>query len=403
MSKTLNYGGVDYTFEDGVSDDEAMVRIKTHLAKQPVTPETRSTAPKGTYENPEYEGFLTEMGEGVASGVIGMFQGVGELVGILTDASGLTKTLARDVEQAGINFRNKAPSYLGFDGAIDPAGMTGKITEGLIQFGVPGVGAAGLVAKGTLGITKNFRRAAKLAQRGGNISKARKTGIAIQQIGAAGLADAIVSTDNTETVSDFFEQGPFQTDKRLGLQGREDAYRRFMNKVHMGAEGAIATAVIPGAIKGFLKGSTALASANIPVGKGGTSVAEIVSYFPRKGIDAAGEKLGGSIERFKLGESVNTLDAAVGKVASTLSYKGLLDPVTAKIRSLIAPAIEGDVKIAERKLRNIDDAISQELKREDIKSLGAHQKVRLMNSFMDVLEGTKFSDFNSSPNNPLSI
>jgi len=403
MSKTLNYGGVDYTFEDGVSDEEAIGRIKTHLAKQPVAPETRSTAAKGTYENPKYEGFLTEMGEGVASGVIGMFQGVGELVGILTDASGLTKTLARDVEEGFINFRNKAPSYLGFDGAIDPAGMTGKITEGLVQFGVPGLGAAGLVAKGTLGVTKNFRRAAKLAQKGGNISRARKTGIAIQQIGAAGLADAIVSTDNTETVSDFFEQGPFQTDKRLGLQGREDAYRRFMNKVHMGAEGAIATAVIPGAIKGFLKGTTALASANIPVGKGGTSVAEIVSYLPRKGIDAAGERLGGSIERFKLGESVNTLDAAVGKVASTLTYKGLLDPVTAKMRSLIAPAIEGDVKIAERKLKNIDDAISQELKREDIRGLSGNQKVRLMNSFMDVLEGTKFNEFNSSPDNPLSI
>ena len=34
MSKTLNYGGVDYTFEDGVSDEEALSRIKTHLAKQ---------------------------------------------------------------------------------------------------------------------------------------------------------------------------------------------------------------------------------------------------------------------------------------------------------------------------------------------------------------------------------
>ena len=198
MSKTLNYGGVDYTFEDGVSDEEALSRIKTHLAKQPAAPETRSTAAKGTYENPKYEGFLTEMGEGVASGVIGMFQGVGELVGILTDASGLTKTLARDVEEEGIALRNKL--------GIDPAGMTGKITEGLVQFGVPGLGAAGLVAKGTLGVTKNFRRAAKLAQKGGNISRARKTGIAIQQIGAAGLADAIVSTDNTETVSDFFEK-----------------------------------------------------------------------------------------------------------------------------------------------------------------------------------------------------
>ena len=395
MSKTLNYGGVDYTFEDGISDEEAIGRIKTYLAKQPASSETRSTAPKGTYQNPKYEGFLTEMGEGVASGVIGMFQGVGEFVGILSDLSGATKTLARDVEEGGIALRNKL--------GIDPAGMTGKITEGLVQFGVPGLGAAGLVAKGTLGITKNFRRAAKLAQKGGNISRARKTGIAIQQIGAAGLADAIVSTDNTETVSDFFEQGPFQTDKRLGLQGREDSYRRLMNKVHMGAEGAIATAVIPSAIKGFLKGTTALASANIPVGKGGTSVAEIVSYLPRKGIDAAGERLGGSIERFKLGESVSTLDAAVGKVASTLTYKGLLDPVTAKMRSTIAPAIEGDVKIAERKLRNIDDAISQELKREDIRGLSGNQKVRLMNSFMDVLEGTKFSEFNSSPDNPLSF
>jgi hypothetical protein len=213
-----------------------------------------------------------------------------------------------------------------------------------------------------------------------------------------------VSTDNTESVSDFFEEGPFQTDKRIGTQGREDAYRRFMNKISIGAEGAIATTVLPTAIKGFLKGTTSLAAARIPLGGDrSTSIAEAAAFVPKKGIiDPISRGLTESIERFRVDESTGRLDAIVGKVASTLTYQGLLDPVTAKMRSLISPAIEGDVKIAERKLRNIDEAIEKELRKPEIRELTGNQKVRLMNNFMDVLEGMKFEKFNTSPSNVMS-
>tara|TARA_B100001093_G_C26856005_1_gene1027433 strand:+ start:1672 stop:6336 length:4665 start_codon:yes stop_codon:yes gene_type:complete len=396
MSKVFNYGGVDYTFEDGVSDEEALQRIKTHLAKQPAEPEPVNTAPKGTYQNPEYEGFLTEMGEGVLSGALGIFQGVGELGGIALDAAGATDNAAKNVEDFfNDTIRNKGGKMI-FGSAIDPAGMTGKLTEGIVQFGVPGVGVAGLIGKGTLTVGKNMRKAAKLVKDGEKLTKAQRTNLAVQQIVGAGIADAIVSTDNTESVSDFFEEGPFQTDKRLGTQGREDAYRRFMNKISIGAEGAIATTVLPTAIKGFLKGSTALASARIPLGGDrSTSIAQAAAFIPKKGIiDPISKGLTGSIERFRVDESTGTLDAVVGKVASTLTYQGLLDPITAKMRSLISPAIEGDVKIAERKLRNIDESIEKELKTQELRELSGNQKVRLMNNFMDVLEGAEFSNFN---------
>ena len=404
MSKVFNYGGVDYTFEDGVSDEEALQRIKTHLAKQPAEPEPITTAPKGTYQNPEYEGFLTEMGEGVLSGALGIFQGVGELGGIALDAAGVTDNAAKNVEDFfNDTIRNKGGKMI-FGSAIDPAGMTGKLTEGLVQFGVPGIGVAGLIGKGTLAVGKNMRKAARLVKDGDKLTKAQRTNLAVQQIVGAGIADAVVSTDNTESVSDFFEEGPFQTDKRIGTQGREDAYRRFMNKISIGAEGAIATTVLPTAIKGFLKGTTSLAAARIPLGGDrSTSIAEAAAFVPKKAIiDPISRGLTGSIERFRVDESTGRLDAIVGKVASTLTYQGLLDPVTAKMRSLISPAIEGDVKIAERKLRNIDEAIEKELRRPEIRELTGNQKVRLMNNFMDVLEGMKFEKFNTSPSNVMS-
>ena len=69
------------------------------------------------------------MGEGVISGLIGIGQGIGELGEIVTDAVGLTDAEDEYVKDMMNNLRNNL--------GIDPAGMTGKITEGIVQFGVP--------------------------------------------------------------------------------------------------------------------------------------------------------------------------------------------------------------------------------------------------------------------------
>ena len=47
----------------------------------------------------------------------------------------------------------------------------------------------------------------------------------------AGLADAIVATDGTQTLGDFFEQGPTQTVSPVGLEGRDLAFQKIKNKL----------------------------------------------------------------------------------------------------------------------------------------------------------------------------
>ena len=64
--------------------------------------------------------------EGVISGLIGTAS-IGELGEIVTDAVGLTDAEDEYVKDMMNNLRNNL--------GIDPAGMTGKITEGIVQFG----------------------------------------------------------------------------------------------------------------------------------------------------------------------------------------------------------------------------------------------------------------------------
>ena len=56
-------------------------------------------------------------------------------------------------------------------------------------------------------------------------------------------------------------------------------------------------------------------------------------------------------------ESKGGLDSMIGIAVSALRNRGLLDPLTGKMRSLIDPAVEGDIKIAEGNLKRIDKAI----------------------------------------------
>ena len=121
---------------------------------------------------------------------------------------------------------SEAKNKLKDDLGIDPTGAAGEITEALVQFVVPGLGAAGLIGK-----------AAKLR----NFSKASKTA---SQVVGAGVTDAIVASDGTTTIGDFFEGGPTMSSENIGETGREEAARRIGNKFKIGLEAAGATAAV---------------------------------------------------------------------------------------------------------------------------------------------------------------
>ena len=116
---------------------------------------------------------LGELGEGIASGFIGIGEGVAGLGAALIDVVADTNYGDKVTEAA-----ESARDALG----LDPEGFLGKGAEIVTQFVVPGIGAAakaGKVYKSLKGVTDTSK-----------MSKADRFGLALTEIGAAGLADA---------------------------------------------------------------------------------------------------------------------------------------------------------------------------------------------------------------------
>ena len=76
-------------------------------------------------------------------------------------------------------------------------------------------------------------------------TKQQKLGRYATMATAAGFADAIVSTDDTQTIGDFFDAGPTNTVDAVGMDGQERAFAKILNKLKVGVEGGVATAILP--------------------------------------------------------------------------------------------------------------------------------------------------------------
>lgn len=437
---TYKVDGKDYLFSNEIGQKEAERIIRNEQAV------ASGEVDEYSYENPEDEGALQEIVEGIGSGLIAIPQGIAETGASLIDlAAGTNFTEA--VTRAGNSVRDALD--------IDPTGTAGKVAEGLTQFAVPGIVAANIVAKGSrlakiargqpelrgkqsiLDKFRGKRRGRQIGEDLGrapkgrelNLTKSQKFGEAARQIGAAGLADALVSTDGTQTLADFFEGGPTQTKETLGLEGRELAAARLYNKVKHGLEGSVFAGILPPVIGAAIGGTAklgarttrevGLGSLGAGVGAGyevvGSAIeGEIPEFADVLGSAAKGVGVGvgvgvgsralgatadvatGAIQRQEdrllKGESINSLDKAVARAVSVFRYRSFLDPATARLKSLVNPAVEGDIKIAEKQLKDIDKEIKIALKDPDYNQLSGYNKEKLINNFMDVLEGAKYED-----------
>ena len=331
--------GQPYYFVNEIGQEKA----EEIIAKRKGQSTDITEEPEGTYEDPKYEGFFTEAGEGVASGAIGILQGLAETATLVPDlifdtnyGSAVTK-FANDLRDAG---------------GIDPAGAVGKITEAVVQFGIPGITAANVVSKA--GRVARIAKGTPKKGRPQALSKSQRFGLAAKQVGAAGLADAIVSTDGTLTIADFFDNDYIGTDKRVGLEGREEAARRLFNKIKVGLEGGVATAVVPKVVGTTLSGVAKVGAARVP-GRD-KSAAEILAYAPKKAIDTTKRLILQQEERVING-TAKTLDKAVGHALSMLRHRQFLDPESANVRSIINPTTEANIKIGRAKLKEIDKKI----------------------------------------------
>ena len=119
--------GKSYFFQNDIGQEEAEKII------------AREQSGAGTEtESDTYEGFFTEAGEGVASGLMNIVEGVTTLPTLAVDL--IAGTNATETVE---NWFEEQKDALG----IDPEGAAGKVTEALVQFGIPGIGAASAAGK----------------------------------------------------------------------------------------------------------------------------------------------------------------------------------------------------------------------------------------------------------------
>lgn len=276
----------------------------------------------------EYEGFAQELFEGIISGATKIPQGIAETLATGYDIAAGTD-YASDVTKAGEDFRE----WLG----VDPVGLTGTIPEVGVQFVLPG----GLAAKAV-----------------GAASKAGKVGTFLKQVGAAGLVDVAVSTEDTTTLGDFFEGGPTQKADLVGLEGTEKALARAENQLKVGIEGALGTVAAPFIARAATEaaGGAATAIGQIP---GATQTARVIQKAGHKVAQQAAR-----LERARIaGENIGPVRAALADTFATLRPRGYLPQAVAEPRSLITAQSDASLRSAEQLAAKFESKLSEAMKK----------------------------------------
>ena len=272
-----------------------------------------------------------EIAEGIASGALGIFQGLGELGAAGVDVM-FDTDYARDVTDFFVETKKAA--------GIDPEGFAGKAAEVVTQFVIPGLGAAGAVSK--LSRLKNL----PVMLRGAS------------QIGAAGAVDFAVASDGTTTIGDFFEGSPTDTVDTIGLAGRERAAALIGNKLKLGAEAGLATGLAPVALKAVgLAGTGVVKAASKEIPIAGISAAQALS----KGTLLAGTALSSPVRR--AAEMDNFVGTSLRSMAEIFRSRGALSQETFEAQQLVRSTAEAELGAAARTLELIQKELDVAAKR----------------------------------------
>ena len=292
--------------------------------------------------------YIGELGEGIVSGVIGIGEGLVGLGAMGVDIIADTNYGDQVTEAA-----EAARDALG----LDPEGIIGKGAEIVTQFVVPGLGAAGLVAKGA----KIARAAKGLAKT--PMTKAERFSLAGKELAAAGVADGAVSTDGMTTIGDWVDMGPTQTSDLIGLSGREKALARLGNRLKVASEGALVGGVAQGALMGAGK---ALGGAGRTLGQ--TEFGQVSAKAASEKIDQAGRKIDNLLERRLLAKpgSADELGYFKTKLADAIAfsrYRGYLPEQAATKRELLDGQVQVQIKKADRILKDLETEIDSFVKK----------------------------------------
>jgi len=297
-----------------------------------------------------YEGFGTELYEGIASGLISASEGAYSTIVSTLDAEGGDQKIKNYAEGA-----DKVREYL----SIDPQGVAGTIGEVGGQYVLPSI--ASLVATGGASLPV--------------------------QLAALAATDFVVASDDYTGISNFFDNAPevLKTQSLDGLSGREASETRLLNKSKAAIEGLGLGIVAPKVIglTGAVLGATATAIGGIPVLAPAARV-----------IEAGAKKVGSGFakieEKRRNGEDLGLFKNIVADTISTFRYRGILPEEVADERLLISGRTEQQIVKAQSNATELEKNMDKVFKR------GA--KIMVDGSRMDRESFvTKISDVLSAP------
>jgi len=345
-----------------------------------------------------------DIGKGIYSGVISVPQGILELGAIFVD---------------GVLNTNTASAVTDAFEYIKPeTGTAGDVTEDLVAFGVGFVPVVGWLGRAG--------QAAKAVQAGKKLSKAGRTKfgrsaidfgsskvgqtlvgsrpgmIGSTAVGALGYSTAVAS-DGRTTLSDNFEILPdaLETEEDAGLTGRQEAARRFRNKLRSGVEdmflsGAVDTALTVGGAGIRAVGRTDTgAKAAQAVRKAPSKVAEgMAKGFDAIGMGAVNDKAKGARDLFreyftasggadvKLYETVQ--DArAVADMSERMGVKAAEDFDKATKKFLKASKLKDETPVDAQR---VEAALNKFLlgDRKQLEAIGSEQMIKAADAMIDV-------------------
>ena len=185
---------------------------------------------------------------GIASGIIKVPEGIFSLGAELMDVAGITTDAAARVEQVfdKVNI---------FEETAEKT-AAGKITQALVQIGVPATAAASLARKGALKALRARKAGTYLNPKAKNLQKGLKkakqlkltTGQNITAVALGGAAGETLVGDVEDigTIGDVFEAGPTELDRDVQADPQKDAARKLLNRLKFSAESIPLTGLVFG-------------------------------------------------------------------------------------------------------------------------------------------------------------
>jgi len=203
-------------FGDTLAETESI----TNIFGDPVAT-TPSFEKKKKEEDEDRAGYVTSTIAGLGSGVVKAVEGFTTLGTTLIDLGAGTE-LTKKVEKAF----DDNPIIAKMEDLADDR-WTGKMTEILVQLGVPG----GVALKGAGVLLK--------AKHLGTLGRVAKRMPKLTKMAAVGGAELAAKTEDLSTLGDMMDVGLTEQRRNQGETGRLDALRKLENRFKFGLEGAL--------------------------------------------------------------------------------------------------------------------------------------------------------------------